>query len=138
MVAKSFISTKDQLTMTIFGADQSPTYSREVFWLDFLNQETAVHVGTEVFSVKYNYPVIFMKLEKVRRGYYEGFLEVLCDNPATTQRGEITAMHTKCLEKIIVENPQYWLWSHKRWKRKKSDEERKAEIQVMQSAQVEL
>ncbi|MDZ7605414.1 MAG: lysophospholipid acyltransferase family protein [Cyclobacteriaceae bacterium] len=130
MVPKSFITNKNNLTMTIFGADQSPTLSKEVFWLDFLSQKTAVHVGTEVFAVKYNYPVIFIRIDKVKRGHYEGKLEVLCENPAATARGEITAMHTKYLENVIREKPQFWLWSHRRWKRKQITEETPVELIV--------
>ena len=55
-------------------------------------------------------------------------LEILDENPANSIKGEITELHTRYLEKVINENPQYWLWSHKRWKRKKTEEERKAEI----------
>jgi len=124
MVAKSFITNKGNLTMTIFGADQSPTFSKGVFWLDFLNQETAVHVGTELFALKYNYPVVFIRIDKVKRGHYVGTLEVLSENPAGSEKGEITSLHTKCLEKVIKETPQYWLWSHKRWKRKRTAEEK--------------
>lgn len=123
-VPRSFVLNKDKLTMTIFGADQSPTYSKQVHWMNFLNQETAVFLGTEVFAVKYNYPVVFVKINKIKRGYYEGVLEVLDENPADTEKGKITELHTECLEKMIVEKPQYWLWSHKRWKRKRTEEER--------------
>lgn len=129
LVPRSFVSNKNKLTMTIFGSDQSPTYSKQVYWTNFLTQETAVHLGTEIFAVKYNYPVIFIKIYKVKRGYYEGVLELLDENPGNSKKGEITELHTNCLEKIINENPQYWLWSHKRWKRKKTEEERKAEIE---------
>ena len=128
-VPKSFILNKNKLTMTIFGADQSPTYSKQVHWMNFLNQETAVFTGTEAFAVKYNYPVIFIKINKVKRGYYEGVLELLDENPANSKKGEVTELHTKCLEKVINENPQYWLWSHKRWKRKKTDEERRVDLE---------
>lgn len=127
LVAKTFIMNKDKLTMTIFGADQSPTYSRYVHWTTFLNQETAVHVGAERYAMKYNYPVVFIRIDKVKRGYYEGKLEVLNDNPKNAIAGEITELHTKTLEKIIIEKPQFWLWSHKRWKRKKTEEEIQAE-----------
>jgi KDO2-lipid IV(A) lauroyltransferase len=127
-VASTFNLNKENLTMTIFGADQSPTYSRYVYWTTFLNQETAVHVGTEKFAMEYNYPVIFIRIDKVKRGYYEGILEVLVENPKNTKNGEITNLHTQTLEKIIKEKPQYWLWSHKRWKRKKTAEERNTEI----------
>jgi KDO2-lipid IV(A) lauroyltransferase len=125
-VPRSFVANKDRLTMTIFGADQSPTYSKQVHWMTFLNQETAVHVGTEVFAAKYNYPVVFIKINKVKRGFYEGVLEVLNENPASSKQGEITELHTRSLEKTIIEKPQFWLWSHKRWKRKRTEEERLA------------
>ena len=124
-VPRSFVLNKDKLTMTIFGADQSPTYSKQVHWMNFLNQETAVFLGTETFAAKYNYPVIFVKINKVKRGYYEAVLEVLDENPADSEKGKITELHTRYLEKIIMDKPQYWLWSHKRWKRKKTEEERR-------------
>ena len=123
-VPRAFIANKDRLTMTIFGADQSPTYSKGVHWMEFLNQETAVHVGTEVFAMKYNYPVVFIRIDKVKRGFYEGTLEIITENPAALQHGAITERHTRLLERVIQEKPQHWLWSHKRWKRKMTDEER--------------
>jgi len=128
LVSRSFISNKDKRTITIFAADQSPTYSKQVHWMNFLNQETAVFLGAEIFALKYNYPVIFLKIVKTRRGYYEGTLEVLADNPINSKQGEITELHTRTLEKLIRENPAYWLWSHKRWKRKKTEEELESEI----------
>ncbi|NJN26243.1 MAG: lysophospholipid acyltransferase family protein [Cyclobacteriaceae bacterium] len=128
LVPRSFVGNQSRLTVTVFGADQSPTYSKQVHWLTFLNQETAVHSGTERFSVKYNYPVVFFRLNKVKRGYYEGVYEVLHEQPGSTGHGEITALHTRRLEEVIKENPAYWLWSHKRWKRKKTEAERQEEL----------
>lgn len=127
-VPRSFIANKNELTMMIFAADQSPTYNRQVHWTNFLNQDTAVYLGAELFAAKYNYPVIFLSTHKVKRGYYEGILEVIEENPANSKKGEITESHTRYLEKIIFDKPQYWLWSHKRWKRKRTEEERQTEI----------
>lgn len=123
-VQDSFNSNRNKLTMTIFGADQSPTYSKRVHWTKFLNQDTAVHVGTELFARKFDYPVVFIRIDKVKRGFYEAKLELLHDNPKSTISGEISDLHTKHLEKIIIEQPEYWLWSHKRWKRQKTEAER--------------
>jgi len=117
-------------TMTVFGADQSPTYSKKVYWTNFLNQETAVAIGTEFFSVKYNYPVIYINVTKLKRGYYEGELKLLAENPAKLQDGEITKRHTEYLEKVIRKNPQYWLWSHKRWKRQRAEDEQLIESKM--------
>jgi len=123
-VRKSFQQKADTPRVTVFGADQSPTYSKKVHWTSFLNQHTAVAIGTELFAVKYNYPVFFFKVKKVKRGYYEAVIEQLVEDPSLYKDGEISKLHTRYLEKIILENPQYWLWSHKRWKRKMTESER--------------
>ena len=105
--------------MTIFGADQSPTYSKNVHWTNFLNQDTAVALGTERFAKKYNLPVVFCSINKEKRGIYSAELSVLTENPQDTEDGEITEMHTSKLENQINVIPEFWLWTHKRWKRKR-------------------
>ena len=107
--------------MTIFGADQSPTYSKNVHWTNFLNQDTAVALGTERFAKKYNIPVVFCSIIKLKRGIYTAELSVLTDTPHNTKDGEITELHTSTLEKQINTQPEFWLWTHKRWKRKKEN-----------------
>jgi KDO2-lipid IV(A) lauroyltransferase len=128
LVVRSFIANKNELTMMIFAADQSPTYNKKVHWTTFMNQETCVYIGAEMFAMKYNYPVIFLSTHKIKRGYYEGVLKVIEENPTNTKIGEITESHTRYLEKIIMDKPQYWLWSHKRWKRKRTEAERQVEL----------
>lgn len=105
--------------MTIFGADQSPTYSKNVHWTTFLNQDTAIALGTEKFAKKYNIPVVYGAINKIKRGFYSLDISVLCNDPKNTSDGEITELHTKKLEEQIIAQPEYWLWTHKRWKRKK-------------------
>ena len=109
----------DKLRAIVFLADQSPRMARVAYWTTFLNQETGVMVGTEKYAKQYDYPVVFGKMTKVKRGFYEIEFIPLEDNPKDTSFGEITEKHTRLLEKIIIEQPQYWLWSHKRWKRQK-------------------
>ena len=58
-------------------------------------------------------------MRKVKRGYYEVEFIDVCANPAGLEPGVLTEMHTRLLESFIREEPQYWLWSHKRWKHKK-------------------
>ncbi len=118
----SFAYFKEKHTtprMTIFGADQSPTYSKNVHWTTFLNQDTAVALGTERFAKKYNMPVVYGAINKVKRGHYSLDISILCENPTDTKDGEITELHTKKLEQQIIAQPEYWLWTHKRWKRKR-------------------
>ena len=77
-------------------------------------------MGSEKFAKQYDYPVVFGKVVKIKRGFYEFEFITLEDEPRTTNFGEISEQHTKLLEEIILENPQYWLWTHRRWKRKRN------------------
>ncbi len=105
-----------------FIADQSPNYnkSKNLYWTTFLNQETVTAPGAERYAKKYNIPVVYVQILRQRRGYYEIELELVTDDPQSLAPGEITERHLRCLERLIVREPQYWLWSHRRWKHKKS------------------
>ena len=109
-------------TLLALIADQAPTPSETDFWIDFLNHETAIFLGPEKISKKINAPVIFLRIDKPKRGYYSLTSTVICENPKDTTPGEITKKHVKMLEDVIKEQPEYWLWSHRRWKRAKPNE----------------
>lgn len=126
---KTFFASNNELTATIFGADQSPSIAKKVYWTRFLNQDTPVMFGVEKFAKEKNSPIVFGGIKKVKRGYYEFTFEVLFTEPTLCPHGEITEVHTRKLEQQIIEAPQYWLWTHKRWKRKKTEEE-KVEQQI--------
>ncbi|WP_305981714.1 lysophospholipid acyltransferase family protein [Roseivirga thermotolerans] len=102
-----------------FAIDQSPTLAKKVYWTTFLNQETAVAFGPEKFARKLNAPVVYFQIDKIKRGYYEATFKLLTENPLDEPHGAITEMHTQALEQTILNEPKYWLWSHKRWKRKR-------------------
>ena len=86
--------------------------------MTFLNQDTPVFYGAEKYAKEYNSPVVFGTIHKVKRGFYELEFETLCETPQNTLTGEITEMNTKRLEKDILDKPQFWLWTHRRWKHK--------------------
>lgn len=104
-------------TATVFIADQSPPPGN-AYWINFLNQKTPVFKGTEKIATKYDMPVLFGHVHKIKRGYYEIELNIICENPALLNEMELTKLHTQMLEKYINQNPEYWLWSHRRWKHK--------------------
>ncbi len=122
-VKEGFENHKHNLTATIFATDQSPTHSKYVHWTSFLNQSTAVLKGAERFAKDYDYPLVFVYIKKVKRGYYEIECQLLDDQPCKTKEGYLTETHTRWLENQIVETPQFWLWTHKRWKRKMKEGE---------------
>ncbi len=103
-------------TITLFLTDQRPAKRSIHYWTTFLNQETPVLTGSETIARKLDQAVVFADIQKVRRGYYDVVLKLITDNPGQIKEFEITENHTRMLEEIIIRKPEYWLWSHKRWK----------------------
>jgi Kdo2-lipid IVA lauroyltransferase/acyltransferase len=112
-------SQKGIPTFTAFISDQTPRINDIQYWTTFLNQDTAVVVGAEKVAQKLNAVVIFAHPRKIKRGYYEVEYFLITENAKDTAKFEITEQCTRFLEKIIREKPEYWLWSHKRWKHKR-------------------
>lgn len=104
-----------------FIADQSPLLKDIHYWTQFLNQTTPIFIGIEKIAVKFNLPVCFFRLEKVKRGYYQLEIVPITENPAGTKPYEITEAHVRLLEDDIRKKPEFWLWSHRRWKRQYED-----------------
>jgi KDO2-lipid IV(A) lauroyltransferase len=100
----------------IMVADQSPSNPDKSYWINFLGRETAFLHGPEKYARMYNYPVVYVDVKRVRRGYYTLEAIVIADEPATLPDGEVTRRYAKKLEEVILNNPGSWLWSHKRWK----------------------
>jgi len=111
-------ANKYQPTMFTFGSDQAPSKDESNYWTTFLNQESAIQLGLEKIAKKTNRPVFYLKINYLKRGYYEVDCVPICLNPSKTAEFEITKMHTIFLEDMIKEAPAYWLWSHRRWKYK--------------------
>lgn len=116
IVKEVFDQERANLTATIFAIDQSPSNKRTCYWTTFLQQETGVVYGAEKYAKEYNYPVIFGHIQKVKRGHYRFSFTPVEDEPQKAPHGQIMEKLTRLLEKDIVEQPQYWLWTHKRWK----------------------
>ena len=111
---------KSILSITGFIADQSPSKPEKGIWMHFLNQETVVATGTERYAALHEMAVAFGKIRKIKRGYYTLEYELVTENAALEKPGFVSLKHTAILEKIIQEEPQFWLWSHKRWKHKRT------------------
>ncbi len=113
---RQIIATKDEPTMFCFASDQTPVREETQYSLQFLNQQTAVLLGLEKIALQTNRPIFYFDVKRIKRGYYEVFIQPLCLNPKATNGHEITDMLFKYLNQTIQEKPDYWLWSHKRWK----------------------
>jgi len=117
--ASTFNELSAKPSVYIMAADQSPTNLEESYWFDFLNHYTAWLHGPEKYARKYNWPVIYVDIQKVKRGFYELKLVLLTEDPFSVPEGEITRLYAQHLEKSILQEPAFWLWSHKRWKHKR-------------------
>ena len=104
-----------KLSATYYLTDQTALKDTD-YWITFLNQETPVFPGAEKVASKFKQAVVFMDIQKVKRGFYEVEFTKLFDDASTTQEFEVTKAHTRFLEEIIRKRPELWLWSHKRWK----------------------
>ncbi|WP_010664511.1 lysophospholipid acyltransferase family protein [Marinilabilia salmonicolor] len=97
-------------------ADQSPAKSEIQYWTNFLTQKTPILTGPEKIAKMVNGPVVYLKVSKPKRGHYHISIVPFEKEPVQTEENEITEWHVRQLEKSIIERPELWLWSHKRWK----------------------
>ena len=105
--------------LTAFVVDQSPGNPMKSHWVDFMGRQTAFSMGPAKLAVRLGYPVVFGWAEPMKRGSYRIELEVLEDNPTSKRPEEITQAFAARLEKLIRRRPEFWLWSHRRWKHSK-------------------
>jgi len=106
-------------TVSVFISDQIPSKGDIKYWTTFLNQDTAVFTGAGKIASKYDMAIVFFHVQKVKRGYYNLNIEPLFDHTEGLSEEMITEKHVRRLEEIIKEKPEYWIWSHRRWKHKK-------------------
>ena len=117
---RGMIKNRKEVTATAFIADQTPSPDN-AHWMTFLNQDTAVFKGTETIAKKLDYPVIYLSVIRVKRGQYRIDSELLVEHPKELPENELTEMHTRRLEQDIINYPETWLWSHRRWKHKRPE-----------------
>jgi len=108
-----------RLTILGFASDQAPHRNASHYWTTFLNQDTSIYLGIEKLAKQFNTAVVYYEVRRVKRGYYEVDVTLITENAAETADMEITNKHVQLLEETIRRNPQYWLWSHRRWKHKR-------------------
>lgn len=107
--------------IVIFIADQTPSPANLHYWTTFLSQDTPVLNGAERIARKLDLPVVFLDVQKVKRGYYTVELKLMTEHAAQTAENEITEAYARMMETMILRAPAYWLWTHKRWKYKRTD-----------------
>ncbi|HWZ14294.1 MAG TPA: lysophospholipid acyltransferase family protein [Mucilaginibacter sp.] len=118
---RKMIEYKNELTFSVLASDQTPARDDAKYFTTFLNQPTAVFSGIEKLTKLTDAVVVFYRIDMVKRGFYRSTIVPLVEEPNKAAPFEITETHVKYLESIIREKPEYWLWSHRRWKIKPDD-----------------
>lgn len=118
-VGPFFEENKNTVCSCGFVADQSPGNPEKAYWMDFLNHDTAVSFGSEKFANDYNCVTVFGKMKKIKRGYYTIEYVLITEDPKELPYGKLTEIHTKMNEENIRSAPEFWVWTHKRWKHKR-------------------
>ena len=102
-----------------FASDQSPRPTPKSYWRPFMGINVPVYTGAERLARELNIPLVFGKIKRVKRGYYELEFKLITDQPKTTAVNEITDIYTEWLEEQIKEDPTQYFWTHKRFKHAK-------------------
>ena len=107
--------------MSLYGlaSDQSPQVHKTFHWQQFMGITVPVHTGAEMLAKRYDLEVVFAKVKKVKRGYYEATFVPIANNPKSIPDYEITDVYLKEVEQQILEAPEFYFWTHKRWKHRR-------------------
>jgi len=108
---------KQQPVVIGYISDQVPFWNNIHHWLDFLHHDTPVLTGTERLARSAGHAVLYIDVTRPKRGYYVAEFKLIERNPKQTRDYELTDAYFRMLEASIRRAPQYWLWTHNRWKR---------------------
>lgn len=113
------LKNQPKKVMIGFIADQAPKMENMHHWTTFLNHDTSFFIGTERIGKQIDAAIYYLRVERVKRGYYRATFELMTLNPKEFPDYELTDIYASKLEEQIKQEPAYWLWTHKRWKRTK-------------------
>ncbi|MFD0761940.1 lysophospholipid acyltransferase family protein [Lutibacter aestuarii] len=99
-------------------SDQSPQLKKTFYWNHFLGIKVPIHTGTEMLAKKYDMNVVLFETKKIKRGYYETTFSLITNNALKYPNYELTDVFLEKIEQLIRKQPQYYFWTHKRFKHK--------------------
>ncbi len=104
-------------------SDQSPQLHKTFYWSSFLGIKVPVHTGAEMLSKRFNMVIINYSVTKVKRGYFEVEFDLISDQPNDHKNFELTEKYLRITERNIRKQPEFYLWSHRRFKHRDSYQE---------------
>lgn len=116
---KALMELPSKPSMTVFLADQNPSDMKRVYWTDLFGREVPFHRGLEILARRQGSAVVFDEMVRVKRGHYKSVSKLAFEFPKDTLENEVTEAYARFLEESISRQPENWLWTHNRWKRKR-------------------
>jgi len=107
----------------LFLSDQTPSLRKGLHWETFLGYEVPVHMGAENLARELDMNVLYLKVSKVKRGYYKAQFIPITDDVTNEEKFAVTKRFLRLSEEQIIEKPDYYFWTHKRWKHRNKKNE---------------
>jgi Kdo2-lipid IVA lauroyltransferase/acyltransferase len=114
-----FLRRRGIVRAVAMNADQAPVSTDKRYWTQFLGQDTAFYIGAEQIARATRLPILYVRVRRVRRGYYEVELSQLWDGREVTEANTVTERYARACEIDVLKSPADWLWSYRRWRLKK-------------------
>ncbi|WP_293295163.1 lysophospholipid acyltransferase family protein [Allomuricauda sp.] len=111
---------KKEGNLSMYGilSDQSPMIKKALLWTPFMGITVPAHTGAEMLCKKLDLPAVYLKVSKEKRGHYRGTFSLITENPKEMEEFALTKAFLALVEESINEAPEYYFWTHKRWKHK--------------------
>ncbi len=111
-----------RLLVVGFISDQVPLFPNTHYWSDFLNHKNTLFItGTERLAKQGDFSCVYLDISRRSAVITISTLFPMTEESDKYADFEITEMYIRLFEKTIMRNPQYWLWTHNRWKRTYED-----------------
>ena len=120
---KDIIRKRREFRIFVMVADQSPIRRERGYWTRFMNQEANFYLGAETIATMTKFPVLFVQCHRRSKGHYEIEFKELAKPPYDKQTHAVTDRYVEMAEEAIREEPESWLWTNRRWKRDRAEEE---------------
>lgn len=119
---KTVIENQNKGILGVYGfiSDQTPAKQKAKYWDTFMGHQVPIHIGGESLARSLDMNVLYMKVSKVKRGFYEATFIPITDNIKAEPKFEVSRKFIREVEKQIYEAPEYYFWTHKRWKYEKT------------------
>ena len=114
-----FLRRRGIVRAVAMNADQAPVSADKRYWTRFLGQDTAFYIGAEQIARATRLPILYVRVRRIRRGYYEVELSQLWDGREVTEANAVTERYARACEIDVLKSPADWLWSYRRWRLKK-------------------